>query len=280
MTAVNQLSTRRRAQIVSALVEGNSVRATCRLTGTAKGTVLKLLADLGVGCAAYSDAILRELPCERIQADEIWNFCYAKDKNVPKERKDEPGVGSVWTWTAICADTKLVPSWMVGKRDGPTAHAFMQDLASRLANRVQLTTDGYRVYLEAVDGAFGTDIDYAMLIKLFGADPSPEARYSPPKCTGTRRQKICGDPNAKHVSTSYAERLNLTLRMGSRRFTRLTNAFSKKIDNLEHAVALHFTHYNFARIHQTLRVTPAMAAGVTDHPWELEELVENAFSAI
>ena len=266
----------RRAQIVAALVEGNSIRATSRMTGASKNTIVKLLADLGHVCAMYQDVALRNLPCRRIQVDEIWSFVYAKAKNVTDKIRQEQGpeVGNIWTWTAICADTKLVPSFLVGGRDAGYATDFMQDLAGRLANRVQLTSDGLKVYLEAVEDAFGSDIDYAMLVKHYGSEPEGEKRYSPAVCTGTTRKAVTGKPDDIHISTSYVERQNLTMRMSMRRFTRLTNAFSKKIDNLRHAVALHFMHYNFARIHQTLRVTPAMEAGVTEHVWSIGEIVE------
>ncbi len=270
---MNKMSVKRRTQVIACLVEGNSVRATCRMTGTAKGTVLKLLADLGQACREYQDRVLRELPCKRVQCDEIWSFCYAKGKNVPEDLRGQFGYGDVWTWTAICADTKLVPSWCIGSRDAGTAYVFIHDLASRLGERVQLTTDGHKAYLAAIEDAFGADVDYAMLVKLYGGDPRDEARYSPAACLGCRRDSISGDPDPAHVSTSYAERQNLTMRMSMRRFTRLTNAFSKKVENLEHAVSLHFMHYNFARVHQTLRVTPAMEAGITDHVWSLEEIV-------
>lgn len=270
---MNQLDATTRVRIVAALVEGNSVRATCRMTGAAKGTVLKLLADLGLACARYHDEHVRNLPCKRIQCDEIWAFCYAKDKNVPASMRGQPGVGSIWTWTALCADTKLMASFRLGTRDATCAREFMLDLADRLASRVQLTTDGHKAYLSAVDAAFGTNIDYAMLVKQYGEERAGEARYSPPKCTGVKLVPIIGEPEMEHISTSYVERSNLTIRMGQRRFTRLTNAFSKKVENLEHAVALHVMHYNFVRIHQTLRVTPAMAAGVTDRLWSLDDLV-------
>ncbi|MGH2535431.1 MAG: IS1 family transposase [Thermomicrobiales bacterium] len=270
---MNKLSTHRRTQIVAALVEGNSIRATCRMTGAAKNTVVKLLVDLGTACEVYQDRVMRNLPCQRLQCDEIWSFCYAKEKNVAPEHAGEFGYGDVWTWTAIDADTKLVPTWYVGKRTAEDAHEFMQDLAGRLANRVQLTTDGHRAYLTAVDAAFGTNIDYAMLIKLYGPDPEGEKRYSPATCIGTDTAIVSGDPDPWHISTSYAERQNLTMRMSMRRFTRLTNAFSKKVENLMHAVSLHFMHYNFARVHKTLKTTPAVAAGITDHVWSLEEIV-------
>jgi IS1 family transposase len=247
------------------------------MAGVAKGTVLSLLVDLGAACEQYQDRVLRNLKLKRIQCDEIWEFCYAKARNVPEEHAGEWGYGDVWTWVAIDAPTKLVPSWAVGRRDGFTAQAFIRDLADRLSTRVQLTTDGHKVYLEAVEGAFGNDIDYAMLVKMYEGDSGTHApaerRYSPAVCTGSRTQTITGDPDPAHISTSFVERQNLTMRMSMRRFTRLTNAFSKKVDNHKAAVALHFMHYNFARIHQTLRVTPAMEAGVADHVWSVEEIV-------
>lgn len=271
---MNNLPIERQTAVIAALVEGNSIRATVRMTGVAKDTVFKLLARIGRACAEYQDKALRNLPCQRIQCDEIWSFCYAKEKNVPKDLRGKFGYGDVWTWTALCADTKLVPSWRVGDRDAWNAQHFMYDLAARLANRVQLTTDGHRVYLEAVGLAFGTDIDYAMLVKLYGSEPKgKESRYSPAQCIGAIPTVINGRPKPDHISTSYVERQNLTMRMQMRRFTRLTNAFSKKLENHQHAVALHFMHYNFCRIHQTLRVTPAMAAGVTDHVWDISEVV-------
>jgi IS1 family transposase len=258
------------------LAEGSSLRATSRLSDVSINTVTKLLLDVGAACEEYQDRTLRGLKSKRIQCDEIWAFIYAKAKNVPEEMRGAYGVGDVWTWTAIDADSKLIPSWAVGRRDAATGHAFVRDLASRLVNRVQLTTDGHKVYLEAVEGAFGNAIDYAMLVKMYEGDSnkkaSAEVRYSPAHCTGSRTQRITGDPDPAHISTSYAERANLTMRMGMRRFTRLTNAFSKKIDNHKAAIALHFMHYNFARVHKTLRVTPAMEAGVTDHVWSLEEI--------
>ena len=243
------------------------------MTDVAKGTVLKLLTDIGKACAGYQDRVLRNLPCKRVQSDEIWSFCYAKEKNLPEKKRGEFGFGDVWTWTAICADTKLIPCWLVGRRNGEYARLFIENLASRLANRVQLTTDGHRAYLEAVEGAFGSEIDYAMLIKLYSGDLMADGKYSPGECCGTRTQKITGNPDLTHISTSYAERQNLTMRMGMRRFTRLTNGFSKKVQNLEHMVALFFMYYNFTRIHQSLRVTPAMEAGISDHVWELEEIL-------
>jgi IS1 family transposase len=270
---MNKLSPAKRAAIVSALVEGNSIRATCRMTDTAKGTVLKLLVDIGRACESYQRDVLVDLPCQRIQCDEIWAFVYAKGRNVTPEMKQK-GAGSVWTWTALDADTKLMVSWLVGGRDASFAEIFMGDVARRLRGRVQLTTDGHLAYLTAVQGAFGTEIDYAQLIKMYGPAPDEDQRrYSPPNFVASERRVIRGTPDEKHVSTSYVERQNLTMRMSIRRFTRLTNAFSKKVENLEAAVALHFMHYNFCRIHQTLRVTPAMKAGLTDHVWELGELI-------
>jgi IS1 family transposase len=254
------------------LVEGNSIRSTVRMTGIAKNTIVKLLADVGSVCAEYQDRALHNLTCKRIQCDEIWSFCYAKQKNVPKDKQGQFGFGDTWTWTAIDADSKLIISWLVGLRDSDHAKVFIQDLAERLSNKVQLTTDGLKAYLEAVDDAFGAEIDYAMLIKLYGPEKGSEGKYSPPKCIGARRQSIAGKPAKESISTSYVERQNLTMRMGMRRFTRLTNGFSKKVQNLEYAVALHFMYYNFCRIHQTLRVTPAMEAGVPDHVWNLEEI--------
>lgn len=270
---MNKLTQAKRVQIIAALVEGNSIRATCRMTGVAKGTVLKLLVDLGSACAAYQDRTLRNLPSKRVQCDEIWSFCYAKEKNVPEEMKGKLGFGDVWTWTAIDADSKLIVSYLVGGRTADYAKKFIADLASRLSNRVQLTSDGNTTYLAAVERSFGIDIDYAMLDKIYNAPPNKgTTRYSPAECCGTRKIKVKGNPDMKQVSTSFVERQNLTMRMSMRRMTRLTNAFSKKIENQAHAVALHFMHYNFARIHQTLRVTPAMEAGIAQHVWSLEEI--------
>jgi IS1 family transposase len=244
------------------------------MTGVAKNTVTKLLIDAALACAEYQNRTLRQLKCRKIQCDEIWAFCYAKQKNVPEDKKGQFGFGDVWTWVAIDPETKLVVSHLVGLRNAEWAKAFMNDVASRLANRVQLTTDGQRAYLEAVDQAFGADIDYAMMVKMYGQETPGEARYSPAKCIGCERKPINGKPEVKDVSTSMVERQNLTMRINMRRFTRLTNAFSKKVDNLGHAVALHFMYYNFVRQHQTLRVSPAMAAGVTDRLWEIEDIVK------
>jgi IS1 family transposase len=269
---MNKLNKEKRTQIISALVEGNSLRATARMCDVAFNTVLKLLPQIGHACEQYQRRVLVNLPCTKIQCDEIWSCCYAKEKNVPED-KIGIGYGDVWTWTSICADTKLVPSWRVGDRNAWNAQHFMYDLASRLKNRVQLTTDGHKTYLLAVDLAFGQEVDYAMLVKLYGSDPGHDSRYSPAQCIGTREIGITGNPNPRHISTSYVERQNLTMRMNMRRFTRLTNAFSKKLENHRHAVALHFMHYNFCRVHQTLRVTPAMEAGIADHVWSIEEVV-------
>jgi IS1 family transposase len=270
---MNQLNSSRRAQVVAALVEGVSINATCRLTGVAKHTVLKLLKDLGCAAAAFHDAHVRGLRVRRLQCDEIWAFVYGKDKNLTLEQV-QAGAGSVWTWTAIDADTKLIVSYMLGDRGAATAQSFMRDVAGRIANRIQLTTDGHRVYADAVEDAFGADIDYAMLVKIYGAsNENPESRYSPASCIGCRTGVLAGDPDPDHISTSFVERSNLSMRMGMRRFTRLTNGFSKKVENHGHMVALYFMHYNFCRVHKTLRVTPAMEAGLTDHVWGIEELI-------
>jgi IS1 family transposase len=270
---MNVLTPERRIQVVAALVEGNLIRSVSRMTGVARNTIMGLLVQAGAACAEYQDKALRNLPCKRVQCDEIWSFCYGKDKNLPGNKKDVFGYGSVWTWTAIDADTKLVCWWMVGNRDTFAAREFIQDLAGRLASRIQLTTDGHKPYLEAVDEAFGGDIDYAMLIRIYGDDKQGDTCYSPAECTGTNKEIISGSPDRKKISTSYVERQNLTMRMHMRRFTRLTNAFSKKLENHIAAISLHFMYYNFVRIHQTLRVTPAMAAGVTQHVWEVSDIV-------
>ncbi len=278
LVKMNRLSIDRQAQIIKVLCEGNSIRSTARITNTAINTVVKLLTDVGDACAKYQDMHLRNLPCKTLQCDEIWSFCYAKQKNVPEDKQGRLGYGDVWTWTAIDADTKLVPSWYVGLRDAGYAFVFMRDLQSRLANRVQLTTDGHGAYLKVVEDVFGADIDYAMLVKLYGAEPEGEKRYSPAKCLGTDTRIIQGKPDTTKISTSYAERQNLTMRMHMRRFTRLTNAFSKKLENHMSAIALYFMHYNFVRPHKTLANpyprTPAMAAGVSNHIWTVEEIVK------
>jgi IS1 family transposase len=274
MVSMNRLTNEKRVQVIKALCEGLAIRAVVRLTGASKNTIVKLLTEIATVCSEYQDKVFRNLTCKRIQCDEIWSFCYAKDKNVPKDKQGKFGFGDVWTWTALDPDTKIIASWRVGGRNAWHAQHFMHDLASRLANRVQLTTDGHRVYLQAVEGAFGNDVDYAMLVKLYG-EPSRdrEARYSPPECIGCRPTVIVGDPDPNHISTSYVERHNLTMRMTMRRFARLTNAFSKKVDNHIAALSLYFMYYNFCRIHQTLRVTPAMEAGLSDHVWSIEEVV-------
>jgi IS1 family transposase len=270
---MNKLSTEARARILHLLCEGMSIRAVTRLTGASKNTVAKLLIDAGRACQAYHDAHVVNLNSRRIQCDEIWSFTYAKAKNVPTAKAAPEGAGDTWTWTAIDADSKLAVSWLVGGRDAEYAIEFMDDVASRLDHRVQLTTDGHGPYLQAVEGAFGADVDYAQLVKIYGQAPEGQRRYSPPVCIGAHMRDVEGKPDRRHVSTSYVERQNKTMRMHMRRFTRLTDAFSKKIENHMHAVALHFMYYNFVRIHQTLRVTPAMAAGVTDRLWEIGDIV-------
>jgi IS1 family transposase len=271
---MNRLPIGKQVGIVGALVEGNSINATCRMLGVGKHTVLRLLRDLGCACAAYHHSHVRNLRARCVQCDEVWAFIYAKQKNVTLEQMQQ-GAGDVWTWTAIDADTKLIVSYMLGDRGAETAQAFIKDLSERVSTRIQLTTDGHRVYAEAVEGAFGADVDYAMLVKLYGAASvgiDAESRYSPATCIGCRVGVLSGKPNPKHISTSFVERSNLSMRMGMRRYTRLTNGFSKKFENHAHQVALYFFHYNFCRVHSSLRVTPAMEAGLTDHVWTLEEL--------
>jgi IS1 family transposase len=269
---MNRLTIEKRAQIIAALVEGNSLRSVVRMTGAAMNTALKLLADVGQASLEYQNKAMQDLSCKRIQCDEIWQFCYAKEKNVPADKRGIFGYGDVWTWVALCADTKIVPSWMIGGRDAGTAFKFMQDLAGRLSNRVQLTTDGHRAYLSAVEDTFGSGIDYAMLVKIYGHEGGNDTKYSPAECIGCQTVGITGRPDPAHVSTSFVERQNLTMRMSMRRFTRLTNGFSKKIENFGHSVSLHYMWYNFARVHKTLRVTPAMEAGISDHVWSIEEI--------
>jgi IS1 family transposase len=272
---MNKLPKEKRAQILHLLCEGQSIRAVTRLTGVSKNTVTKLLIDAGKACMAYHDANVRNVEAKRVQVDEIWSFTYAKQKNVATAKTAPDGAGDTWTWTALDADSKLMITYFVGGRDGECAMWFMDDLRSRLANRVQLTSDGHKAYLEAVEGAFGGDIDYAQLVKLYGAAPeNTKGRYSPAECTGAKKRSVEGDPDPNHISTSYVERNNLTMRMHMRRFTRLTNAFSKKIENHAYAVALHVMYYNFVRIHSTLRMTPAMAAGVSDRLWEIGDIVK------
>jgi len=274
---MNKLSLDRQAQIIKVLCEGNSIRSTARITGTAINTVVKLLREVGVACLDYQDRAMHSLPCEKLQCDEIWSFVYSKAKNVPDEYNGKFGYGDVWTFTAIDADTKLVPAWLVGLRNADCASDFINDLKSRLANRVQLTTDGHKMYLEAIEKAFGSEIDYAQLVKLYGQDLEAEKRYSPAKCIGADKQVIQGNPDIKAVSTSYIERQNLTMRMSMRRFTRLTNAFSKKVENHVLALSLYFMYYNFARPHKSLAnpypTTPAMATGLTKRIWNVEEIV-------
>jgi IS1 family transposase len=271
----NVLKVEKRIAVISALVEGNSINSTVRMTGVAKNTILKLLVELGTACAAYQDAALQNLPCKRLQLDEIWAFVHSKAKNVPAAKKGVFGFGDVWTFTAIDADTKLVPSFLVGLRDIGTATEFCQDLASRLSGRTQITTDGLRAYVTAIEDSFGGSVDYAQLNKIYSAAPEgAQVRYSPAECIGCEKKVITGDPDAKHVSTSYVERQNLTMRMSMRRFTRLTNGFSKKVENLVAAVAVHYMYYNFARPHMSLKgATPAMAAGVETRRWTVAEIV-------
>jgi IS1 family transposase len=272
---MNKLSREDRAHILHLLCEGNSLRAVTRLTGASKKAVSKLMVDAGQAAAWYQDRVFVNLTCKRIQVDEIWAFVHCKQKNVATAKRQDLAYGDVWTWTAIDADTKLIPSWLVGGRDSDYAMAFMDDLASRLANRVQLTSDGHRAYLEAVEGAFGGDVDYAQLVKLYGAaSENAKGRYSPGECIGARKERIEGNPDPAHISTSFAERSNLSVRMHTRRFTRLTNAFSKKVENHAHSVALFAMYYNFVRIHKTLRTTPAMAAGITKRLWEIGDIVD------
>ena len=270
---MNRLPTDKLVQILNMLVEGMSMRSISRVAGVSINTVSKLLVEAGEACAAYHDDAVRDVHASCVQCDEIWSFCYAKAKNVARAKAAPQGAGDVWTWTAIEADSKLIISWEVGDRTSATAIEFMDDLRARLANRVQLTTDGHKAYLEAVEGAFGGDVDYAQLIKLYGEAPDAEKRYSPATCIGTRKRRVEGSPDPAAVSTSYVERQNLTMRMGMRRFTRLTNAFSKKIENHLHMLSLYFVHYNFCRVHKSLRVSPAMAAGVSDTLRDVEWIV-------
>jgi IS1 family transposase len=269
---MNRLNLDERAQILAALVEGNSIRSVCRMLGREKRTVTRLLVDVGTACYHYQDRVLRNLKCRRLECDEIWSFIGCKQKNVSQKMAEERIVGDAWVWVAIDADTKLVPCWLVGTRDAGCATEFIADLERRLANRVQLTTDGHKVYLNAVIDAFADEVDYAQLVKYFGNSPEAQKRYSPAVCSGCKKIIRLGDPDPVHISTSYVERQNLTMRMSMRRFTRLTNGFSKKVQNHEAAVALHYMHYNFVRIHHSLRITPAMAAGISDHVWSFQEV--------
>jgi IS1 family transposase len=281
---MNKLDREARARILHLLCEGQSIRAITRLTGASKNTVSKLLVDAGLACAAYQDRVLRNLPCKRVQVDEIWAFIYTKHGNLPRAKKAPVDAGDVWTWTAICADTKLLASVYVGDRTARSAVEFLDDLRERLANRVQLSSDGHSAYFHAVDRVFSRDVDYGVIVKHYGAEPEGSQgarRYSPARFRGCTPELVKGEPDIKHVSTSYAERQNLTMRMHMRRFTRLTNAFSKKIENHFCAVVLHAMYYNFVRIHQTLRITPAMAAGITQRVWEMTDLIDmlEAFEA-
>lgn len=273
MFSMNRLSTAKRAQIVGMMSEGNSLRAITRMTGVSINTVSKLLVDVGTACAEYHDKNVRNVPSKRIEADEVWTFCYARRENVPDAKRGTFGFGDVWTWVGLDADSKLVVSWTCGRRDADTAYEFMHDLAGRLANRVQLTTDGLKAYLVATDSAFGTDIDYARLIKVYGSDPNAERRYAPPVCIKSTTEIVSGDPDPALISTSYIERQNLTMRMSMRRFTRLTNGHSKKLENHLHALAIHYMHYNFVRVQKALKGTPAMLAGLADRPWAIEDVV-------
>jgi len=273
---MNKLPLEKRIQILSMLCEGSSMRSISRVVDVSFNTVAKLLADAGLACAAFHDEYMRNVETKRLQCDEVWSFCYAKAKNVPMAKKAPSYAGDVWTWTALDADSKLIVSWLVGGRDAEYANEFMQDVAGRLANRIQLTTDGHIAYLDAVEGAFGIDVDFAQLVKLYGSPPpakDAQTRYSPPKCVGAKKERFEGKPDPRHISTSYVERQNLTMRMSMRRYTRLTNAFSKRIDNHCHALALYFVWYNFVRIHKSLRVFPAMAASVTDQLWDMTDIV-------
>lgn len=271
---MNKLSLEKRTQIVGLLVEGNSLRATSRLADVYINTVTKLLVDLGTACQKYHAENVQGVKAKRVQCDEIWSFVYAKEKNLPENLQGKFGLGSVWTWVALDSDSKLAISWLVGNRDAEYAKIFMEDVASRLSNRVQLTTDGLKAYLDAVDKSFGSEIDFAQLVKIYGESLDKEHRYSPADFTTTRKEIINGHPKEEHISTSFVERQNLTMRMSMRRFTRLTNAFSKKVENHAHAIALHFMYYNFVRIHKTLRVTPAMQAGLTKKLWSIEDLAK------
>jgi IS1 family transposase len=270
---MNRLPLQTRIQILHMLCDGSSMRAISRISGVSINTVTKLLVDAGKACAAYHDKHVRNVKTQRVQCDEIWAFCYSKQKNVATAKRKDLAYGDVWTWTALATDSKLIISYVSGGRDSEYAMALMDDLRSRLANRVQLTTDGHKAYLEAVEGAFGIDIDYAMLVKLYGPGPESAGRYSPPECIGARKTKITGNPDRDHVSTSYIERQNLTMRMSMRRFTRLTNAHSKKLENHHHAQALYFMYYNFVRSNQAVRMSPAMAAGIETRLWEMVDLV-------
>jgi len=271
---MNRLDADARARVITCLIEGCSIRSTVRMTGVSKKAVMRLLVDVGTVAAQYQDEVLRNLSSRRVQVDELWGWTYCKMKNLtPEIAAKHPGAGDVWLWVAVDADSKLVASWMLGSRDLRSAHAFISDLASRLRNRVQLTSDGHKPYLSAIEDAFGGAIDYAVLQKIYGVDPQGERRYSPPVCLGCQVETVTGDPDPKHISTSYVERQNWTVRTNMRRYTRLSNGFSRKIENHAAAVALNYFAYNFIKIHRTLRVTPAMAAGVTERLWDVADLV-------
>jgi len=271
---MNKLAQSDRVAILRCLCEGNSIRSTSRINGVAINSVVRMLVEAGDACARFHHDTMRNLNCLKLQLDEVWSFVGAKEKNVPTMKNPREGCGSIWTWIAIDAATKLIPSWLVGLRDGEYAKAFVCDLAGRLSRRVQITTDGLKAYVEAMEAGFGGEVDYAILHKVYGATPVDDSRYSPADCVGCQKQAVSGSPNPASVSTSFIERQNLTLRMRNRRFTRLTNAFSKKLENHEHAVALYFFAYNFLFKHQTLRMPPALKAGVTDHWWSYEELID------
>lgn len=271
---MKQLTKEQRVAVIKCLVDGCSIRATVRITGASMNTIQRLTKQLGKACLEFQDKALKNLQCKRLELDEIWNFCYAKDKNLPDEMRGMPGVGSMWTWTAMCADTKLIVSWKLGARDAANAWALIADLKDRLANRVQMTTDGNRTYVDAVDNYFGVNIDYAQLVKQYGQDTSPERAYSPAKCLGTKKQRIMGNPDSALISTAYAERQNLNIRMQNRRFTRLTNAFSKKAEMLAHSIAIMFCYHNFVRVHRTLGTTPAVAAGIAKEVWTVGDMVD------
>jgi IS1 family transposase len=273
---MNKLPLHKKVQIINMLVEGSSMRSTSRVCDVSINTVTKLLVDVGTACQLFHNKMVMGLTSKRVQCDEIWSFVYSKEKNVPESMENVEGVGDVWTWTAIDADTKLIIDFFVGNRDAESANIFMNNVALRLNTKVQLTTDGLKAYLEAVTDAFGSRIDFAQLVKIYGGTGdgvSTEKKYSPAECTGAKKNVVSGNPDEKHISTSYVERQNLTIRMSNRRFTRLTNAFSKKIDNHCHALALHFVYYNFVRQHKTLRVTPAMAAGISKRFYSIEDIV-------
>jgi IS1 family transposase len=272
---MNKMSHEKRCAVIRCLVDGNSVRATCRITGASKNAVQRLTKEIGKACLKFQNKMLRNLNTKRIECDEVWNFCYAKDKNVPDEMRGMPGVGSMWTWTAIDAESKLIISWRLGARDAANAHAFCQDLADRMANRVQVTTDGNRLYVNAMDDAFQGSVDYAQLVKIYG-NPDEERQYSPGKCLGAEKKHVDGNPDWLFVSTSYAERQNLNIRMQNRRYTRLTNGFSKKAEMLAYSIAITFAYHNFVRVHQTLKTTPAVAAGIVPRKWKIEDLVDLA----